>query len=73
MPKVKNLLKRNEVQLVKRKRTCKNSKTEMASGEKCLVVWDAQYESRPYCKEIALQMIESARKKLNIIEGELKE
>lgn len=72
MPKVKNLLKRIEVQLVKRKRTCKNSKTEMASGEKCLVVWDGQYRPRPYCKEIALQMIKSAREKLDIIEGELK-
>ena len=73
MPKVKSLLKRIEVQVVKTKRTCKNSRTKMTTGEKCLVVWNAPRDYKPYCKEIALKMIKSAREKLDIIESKLEE
>lgn len=73
MAKVKSILKRIEVQLVKRERICKNSRTKIAAGEGCLVVWDGQYEKRPYCKEIALKMIKSAREQIDIIESKLGE
>jgi len=37
-------------------------------GEYCIVVWDDQYDKHTYSKEIALKMIEDARKTLDDLE-----
>lgn len=70
--KRKALLKKHEVQVAERKRTCKNSGEVIVKGEVCLVVWDSQYDRKPYSREIALRMISDARQALDEIEAALK-
>lgn len=70
--KLKALLKKHEVQVAERKRTCKNSGAVIVKGEVCLVVWDSQFDRKPYSRKIALQMISDARQALDIIENALK-
>ena len=67
----KKLLKKYEVQIAKRKRTCKNSGSAIRKGEACLVVWDSQYDKKPYSRDVALQMISDARETLDAIEDAL--
>jgi hypothetical protein len=69
--KRKALLKKHEVQVAERRRTCKNSGISITKGELCLVVWDAQFNCKPYSKEVALLMISDARKTLDQIEAVL--
>ena len=69
--KRKALLKKHEVQVAKGRRTCKNSGVSITKGEPCLVVWDAQFDHKPYCREVALLMIADARKALDEIEAVL--
>ncbi len=70
--KRKALLKKHEIQIAERQRTCKHSGNAITKGEACLVVWDSQFDYRPYCKDIALHMIEDARVQLDQLESELK-
>lgn len=71
MPTFKNLLKKIEIQTAKRKRDCKRTHSKIKAGEKCLVVWDDAYKSNTYCKQVGMEMIQEARKKLNLYESEL--
>jgi hypothetical protein len=71
--KPKSLLKKHEVQIAKAKRTCKNSGETIGKGEVCLVVWDSQYDRRPYSKNIAFKIIADARQTLAEIENSLNE
>jgi len=65
----KSLLKKHEIQTAKGKRTCKNTGEAICKGETCLVVWDSQYDTHTYSKEIAIQMIADARKALDALES----
>jgi hypothetical protein len=67
----KSLLKKHEVQVAVRRRTCKNSGDVITKGESCLVVWDAQFDSHPYSRTVALQMISDARVTLDRLENAL--
>lgn len=67
--KRKALLKKHEVQVAKGRRTCKNSGVSITKGEACLVVWDAQFDKKPYSQDVALLMIADARKALDEIEA----
>jgi len=69
--KRKALLKKHEVQVAERRRTCKNSGAFIKMGEQCLVVWDAQFDCKPYSREVALLMIADARQVLDEIESVL--
>lgn len=68
MGKRKSLLKRVEVETAQRKRTCKFSGDEIASGQLCIVVYDAPRIHKGYCREVALKMIDDARKQLDYLE-----
>lgn len=67
--KRKALLKKHEVQVAKGPRTCKNSGVSIAKGEACLVVWDAQFDKKPYSQAVALLMIADARKALDELDA----
>jgi len=67
--KRKTLIKKHEIQIVKRQRICKNSGISITKGEPCLVVWDNQFDKKPYSREVALLMIADARKALDDIES----
>jgi hypothetical protein len=69
--KRKSILKKHEVQVAERKRTCKNSNAEIRSGESCLVVWDTQFDRHNYSASVALAMIGDARKALDELENAL--
>lgn len=73
MAKVKKLLKRCEIQTAVRKRTCKRTSEKISAGEKCIVVWDSQYDKKPYSKKIALEMIRKAHLDLDELEQLLNE
>lgn len=69
--KRKALLKKHAVQVAERIRTCKNSGVSILKGEACLVVWDSQFDRKPYSREVALQMISDARLTLDTLEAAL--
>lgn len=72
MPRLKSVLKNVKIQVAKRKRRCKHSKTEIPKGEPCLVVVDPGVSSGPsYCGDVAMRMIEQARAELDRLEERL--
>jgi len=66
--KRKALLKKHEVQVAQRRRTCKNSGASIIMGEQCLVVWDGQFDCKSYSRDVARLMIADARQALDEIE-----
>jgi hypothetical protein len=71
MPPLKELLKRSVIEIAVRKRKCKRTGNVISAGELCLKVYDGQYKHKVYCKEVALQMIAHARKRLDEFENQL--
>lgn len=71
MGRVKSLLKKIDVEVAKGKRTCTNNGSAIRKGEVCLVVKDGIHDRHPYCRDVALKMIEVARDRLDEIELEL--
>ena len=71
MPRRKSLLKRVEVETAKSKRKCKFSGGAITRGEYCIKVYDAPRQSKGYCRDVALKMIEEARGKLDEMEDAL--
>lgn len=71
MPKRKSLLKRVEIEVAQRKRTCKFTGDSISQGEICVVVYDAPRELKGYCRDVALKMIEDARQRLVELEERL--
>ena len=67
----KSLLKKNDVEIAQRRRTCGYSRNRIHRGETCLVVWDGQYQRKCYSREVALLMINDARQMLGEIEASL--
>ena len=72
MPRPKQMVKRSEVEVAKRRRTCKFSGTAIGKGEMCLVVYDGQRDRFPYCRDVGLEMIGLARARLDALEEALK-
>ena len=72
MPRPKQMVKRSEVEVAKRRRTCKFSGNSIDKGEVCLVVYDGQRDRFPYCRDVGLEMIGLARARLNALENALK-
>lgn len=71
MPRHKRLLKKVDIETVKRMRTCKFSKVQIGRGDPCLVVQDGTYDKSCYSKSVALEMISAARKALDELEQQL--
>ncbi len=71
--KRKSLIKKCDVEIAERRRTCKHSKTVIAKGETCFVVWDTQFDRNNYSADVARQMIDDAKVALNRIEDMLRE
>lgn len=72
MRRVKSLLKKIDVEVAKGKRTCTNNGSAICKGEICIVVKDGIHDQHPYCREVALRMIEVARGRLVEIEEQLR-
>ena len=73
MPKMKQMIKRTEIEIAKAKRTCKFSSKIVPKGDVCLVLYEDSRDRYCYSKEVAIAMIEQARSRLNELEKELKE
>ncbi|MBE9566392.1 MAG: hypothetical protein IMF16_06560 [Proteobacteria bacterium] len=74
MPRLKSILKRHQVEVAERKRTCKHNRSrKIARGEPCLVVFDDERARFCYSREVALGMIAEARKALTVIEDALRD
>ena len=71
MPRHKQLVKRSDVEVAKRRRTCKFSGTSINKGVMCLVVYDGPRDRSPYCRDVGLEMIKLARARLDELEEEL--
>lgn len=71
MPKRKSILKRVEIEVAQRRRTCKFSGEKIPRGEKCIVVYDGPRNSSGYSRQVALLMIEDARQLLTALEAEI--
>ena len=71
MPRHKQMVKRSDVEVAKRRRTCKFSGTFIGKGAVCLIVYDGTRERSPYCRDVGLEMIRLARARLDELEEEL--
>ena len=72
MPSPKRMVKRSEIEVAKRLRTCKFSRKDIRKGERCLVVHDAPRSRSTYSREVGLEMIRLAREQLDEFEEQLK-
>ena len=61
MAKLKQLVKRTEIEIAERKRTCKFTRNDIPMGTTCVVVYEASRDRRCYSKEVAIKMIANAR------------
>jgi len=71
MPRVKSLVKKCSIEVAKSTRHCKHNRRTIQKGEVCLVVIEGTQERYNYCREVALQMVTTARSALDCIEGQL--
>jgi hypothetical protein len=71
MPKLKQLVKRTNVEVAKARRTCKLTKSKITKGNLCLVVYDGPQDRSCYSVETAVEMINAARLRLDELEKEL--
>jgi hypothetical protein len=72
MAKRKSLLKKADVEVSQRTRTCKHTRLTIAAGQPCLVVFDAARQRYCYSQQIALMMIEDTRRALDEMEASLR-
>ncbi|MDR4505206.1 MAG: hypothetical protein MRK01_10510 [Candidatus Scalindua sp.] len=71
MPKMKQMIKRSEIQIAKALRTCKFTKQPILKGSICLVLYEGPRDRFCYSQETALEMIKQARTLLNELENDL--
>jgi hypothetical protein len=71
MPKRKSILKRLEIEVAQRRRTCKLTGRSISNGETCIVIYDGPREKSGYCREVAVKMIADARQQLTKLEDGL--
>lgn len=69
MPRLKQIVKRTEIEVAKAKRTCKFTSEPILKGSLCLVVYDGPRNRSCYSREIAIEMIKLARMKLDELES----
>ena len=65
------MLKKAEVEIAQRTRTCKHTGNLIANGQTCLVVFDGPRQRFCYSREIGHKMIEDARQLLDKMKNEL--
>lgn len=71
MSRLKQMVKRTDVETAKAKRTCKFSGEAIVKGSICLVIYDGPRNRSCYSRRIALEMIKFARTRLDEIEAQL--
>lgn len=71
MPKMKQMVKRTEVEVAQRQRTCRFSKAKIPRGEPCIVLYESPRDRFCYSHATALEMIKLARARLDELENEL--
>ncbi|MCP4374061.1 MAG: hypothetical protein GY797_39040 [Deltaproteobacteria bacterium] len=71
MPKMKQMIKRSEIQIAKGRRTCKFTKQTISKGSICLVLYEGPRDRFCYSQETALEMIKQARTRLDELENDL--
>ena len=71
MARLKQMVKRSEVEVAKAKRTCKFTGEAIVKGAICLVIHDGPRDRSCYSREIALKMVKLARVRLDEIERQL--
>ena len=71
MSRLKQMVKRSEVEIAKAKRTCRFTSESIVKGSICLVVYDGPRDRSCYSQRIALEMIKLARARLDELEGKL--
>ncbi len=71
MSRLKQMVKRTEVEIAKAKRTCKFTSESIVKGSVCLVIYDGPRDRSCYSQRIALEMIKCARERLDELEGAL--
>jgi hypothetical protein len=60
MPQRKSLLKKVLIETAERQRQCKHSRSSIAKGERCIVVFDGQQQRFCYSRDVALGMLADA-------------
>jgi ribosomal protein L24E len=73
MARLKQIVKRTDVEVAKARRTCKFSKASIEKGEPCLVVYDGSRDRNCYSSKTAFAMIKMARARLDVLEQKLSE
>lgn len=68
MAKLKQLVKRAEVEQAKRLRKCKFSSKDIEKDSVCMVVYEDSRDRYCYSKDVALKMIAQARTRLDDLE-----
>ena len=71
MPRLKQMVKRTEVEIAKAKRTCKFTSEPITKGAICLVIYDGPRDRSCYSQSVALEMIKLARQRLDELEDHL--
>jgi len=71
MPRPKQMIKRADIEIAERKRTCRFTGSPILKGSACLVVYDGPRQRFCYSQDSALQMIRQARARLDELESEL--
>ena len=71
MKKTKTLLKKAVPEVAQRRRECGNTRRKIQAGESCLVVFDGPRQRFCYSREVALRMIEEARRRLDELQASL--
>ena len=71
MPKLKQMVKRTNVEIAKRKRKCKYTGKEILKDTLCMVLYEGSRDRYCYSRDVAIQMIHVARERLEELEREL--
>jgi hypothetical protein len=71
MAQIKKLLSHAVLEVAERLRVCHRNrrKHKIVKGETCLVVRSGRFESKNYCRECALPMLEKAQEDLGGLRG----
>lgn len=74
MPKLKQMVKRVEIESAQRTRKCKFTGNDILKDSLCMVVYEDSRNRNRYCysKDIAIKMIEDARKRLDELDKQLR-
>lgn len=71
MAQRKSLLKKVQVETAERQRRCKHTRSPIAKGEVCIVVFDGPQQRFCYSREIAMKMLTDAAETLAELHSQL--